>query len=96
MGTRDDLLQALRALKSDLLKRYPIASMALFGSFARAEQTRESDVDLLVEINGPIGARFIDLAHEIETHLGKKVDLVSKRGIKTSYLKSIEPDLIYV
>jgi predicted nucleotidyltransferase len=96
VGTREDILLALRAFKSDLLKRYPISSIALFGSFARAEQTPESDIDILVAIDGPIGGKFIELAEEMELKLGRRVDLVSMRGIKKSYLKSIEPDLIYV
>ena len=76
--------------------RYPIASMALFGSFARSEQTEASDIDVLVELNGKIGSKFIDLADELETSLGHKVDLVSRKGIKPRYLRSIEPELIYV
>ncbi len=53
-------------------------------------------MDILVDFNDKIGIRFIDLANELETLMGVKVDLVSKKGIKKHYLQSIEEDLIYV
>jgi len=49
-----------------------------------------------VELNGKIGSKFFDLADELESSLGQRVDLVSKKGVKPRYLKSIEPDLVYV
>ncbi len=70
--------------------------MALFGSYARNEQTASSDVDIMVEFDGKIGIKFIDLANELEKALGLKVDLVSKKGIKEQYLNTILSDLIYV
>jgi len=70
--------------------------MAIFGSYSRGENTDESDLDVLVEFDGSIGIRFIDLAEEIEEIVGLKVDLVSRNGIKDGYLKAINPDLIYV
>lgn len=96
MRSKDELIGELKRLKAGLAKTYPIASIALFGSFARSEQTPESDIDILVELNGQIGSRFFDLAEELEASLGQKVDLVSKKGIKPRYFKSIETDLIYV
>ncbi|NYJ26590.1 nucleotidyltransferase family protein [Allomuricauda sp. ARW1Y1] len=69
---------------------------ALFGSYARNEQTASSDVDIMVEFDGKIGIKFIDLANELEKALGLKVDLVSKKGIKEQYLNTILSDLIYV
>jgi len=70
--------------------------LAIFGSVARNEQTEISDLDILVDLNGKIGIRFIDLADEIEAITGLKVDLVSKKGIKDKYLKAITSELIYV
>ncbi len=96
MNPREELLLKLRKLKTQLAMRYPIASMALFGSFSRGDQLETSDIDILVEIDGKIGSRFIDLAEELEATLGRKVDLISKNGIKPTYFASIEPDLIYV
>ena len=68
----------------------------MFGSFARNEAGESSDLDILVEFNNKIGIRFIDLADELESITGVNVDLVSRKGIKEKYFKSIERDLIYV
>ncbi|MBS9522948.1 nucleotidyltransferase family protein [Litoribacter alkaliphilus] len=91
-----DIEKILKQSKQGLSQRYPIKSIAIFGSYARNEQSPDSDLDLLVEINGKIGSKFIDLADEIEQLIGMKVDLVSKNGIKEKYLKAIKDELIYV
>jgi predicted nucleotidyltransferase len=96
MSTREEILDKLKALKGVLGKNYPIVTLALFGSYARSEQMNDSDIDILVELDGQIGSRFIDLAEEFEKSLGQRVDLVSKKGIKDRYLKAIESELIYV
>lgn len=70
--------------------------MAIFGSYSRKEQTDSSDLDILVEFSDRIGIRFIDLADDLEEIVGFKVDLVSKKGIKEKYLKSIDSELTYV
>lgn len=70
--------------------------MAIFGSYSRGENTDESDLDVLVEFNGKIGIRFVDLADEIESIVGLRVDLVSRNGIKKGYLSAIDSDLVYV
>ena len=96
MSTREEILDKLKVLKVALWKSYPISNLALFGSYARSEQMEDSDIDILIELNGQIGSRFIDLAEEFEKSLGRRVDLVSKKGVKDRYLKSIESELIYV
>ena len=73
-----------------------VVFLAIFGSYARGEQKKNSDVDILVEFNKPIGIEFIDLAEELERILKIKVDLVSKNGVKSRYFKEIEDELIYV
>ncbi len=96
MNSLQEIKSVLGKHKHHLFAEYPIKSMAIFGSYARKEQTEESDLDLMVEFNGKIGMRFIDLADEIENLVGFKVDMVSRKGIKDNYYKSIQSDLIYV
>lgn len=96
MASQTIILQDLKRLKSSLAKRYPLKTMALFGSVSRSEHGKDSDVDILVEFDGKIGSRFIDLAEELESALGIKVDLVSRNGIKPKYYEAIRKDLIYV
>ena len=96
-------MKSLKEIKKDLnnhkdllLKEYPIKTMAIFGSYSRSEQTDSSDIDILVEFSGSIGIRFVDLADDLEDIVGCKVDLVSKKGVKSKYLDSINSELIYV
>jgi len=96
MNRTQEIELTLRKNKLHLFQNYPIKSLAIFGSYARNEQNEKSDLDLMVEFNGKIGIRFIDLADEIEDLIGFKVDLVSKNGIKKKYFQAIQSDLIYV
>lgn len=96
MKTLKNIIKQLSEAKEHLVSQYPIKTVAIFGSFARNEANQNSDLDIIVEINGPIGSRFIDLADELESILQQKVDLVSKNGIKTKYFEAIKKDLIYV
>lgn len=96
MRTLQEIKSTLSNHKKRLFSDYPIKSMAIFGSYARKEQNEAIDLDILVEFSDRIGIRFIDLADDIENIVGFKVDLISKKGIKEKYLKSIDSDLIYV
>jgi predicted nucleotidyltransferase len=86
----------LKKLKPELLKKYPIASIGLFGSIVRDDFTIYSDVDIIIDFNGKIGIEFITLADELEQKLNYRVDLVSRDGIKQKYFNVIEPQIIYV
>ena len=68
----------------------------LFRSYARNEQKKHSDVDILVDFTSPVGVEFIDLADNLESLLKIQVDLVSRKGIRPKYYKEIQSDLIYV
>ena len=91
-----EIIDLLLNYKPDLIKKYPIASIGLFGSIVRDDFTPESDIDIIVEFNGKIGIEFVDLANELEEKLNWKVDLVSRAGIKPKYLAVIDPQVIYI
>jgi uncharacterized protein len=94
--TTHSLINTLKNSKVSLFSKYPLKTMALFGSYARNEANEASDVDILVEFEKPVGFEFIDLAIELEEILHQKVDLVSKKGVKATMLTFIEKDMIYV
>ena len=88
--------QTLTQLKPELQHRFFVNSIGLFGSIVRDDFTKKSDIDIIVDFSKPIGIEFIDLAEFIESKLRKKVDLVSRNGIKPKYFLQIEPEIIYV
>lgn len=96
MSTRDKIKKLLVENKNRLFGKYNIELLALFGSYSRNDYHRNSDVDIFVEFNQPIGIELIDLADELEEILEKKVDLVTKNGIKPRYYNHISKDFIYV
>lgn len=70
--------------------------MGLFGSVVRDDFSLDSDIDIVVDFSQPIGIEFIDLAMELEALLQRKVDLVSRNGIKPKYFIEIQRDIVYV
>jgi len=96
MYNKDYILNILKEKKSDLLRRYPISELGLFGSYARGDFNEDSDIDILVDFDGRIGIGFISLAHELEDIFNTKIDLVSRKGIKSRYLPYVEKNLIHV
>ena len=96
MNSLEQIIAWLQVSKPELLANYPIKTLAIFGSVSRKEDKEDSDVDILVELERPIGMKFIHLAYTLERILKRKVDLVSLDGIKEKYYKEIQSDLIYV
>lgn len=93
--TREEVLSRLRESKQRLQAEFPLRRLALFGSYARGTPVGgQSDVDILVEVEPSIGLGFVTLAERLEELLGTRVDLVSRRAIKPSLWKRIEPELI--
>jgi predicted nucleotidyltransferase len=96
MYTKEQILNILSQKKPDLQRRYPISELGIFGSYARGDNNEKSDIDILVDFNGQIGIGFIALAHELEDLFNQKIDLVSRRAIKSRYLPFVEKSLIHV
>jgi predicted nucleotidyltransferase len=93
--TRDELIQRLKDLKEEIFQRWPVASIGLFGSWARGEATPSSDVDILVDFSGRITLlEFVDIKQHLETWLESPVDLVDKSALKPRLAPLILSDLI--
>jgi uncharacterized protein len=83
MSERDDVLAAFRAALPELRRRWPIHSLALFGSVARGDATDASDLDVLVEFDRPIPlSAFLALEDALSELVGRPVDLVSRPALK--------------
>ena len=96
MGTLADILTVLRSQRAHLFSKYGLKSMALFGSVTRDDFRPDSDVDLLVEFERPIGIEILDLEAELTGLVARKVDVVMRGAVKPHYMPYIEPDLRYV
>ena len=91
-----EIKQILTYIKPELQSRFNVKRIGLFGSVVRGEQTSNSDIDIIVDFNKPIGIEFIDLATFLENNLKTHVDLVSMNGVKAKYLQTFEAEIIYV
>jgi len=83
----------------DFFSKQPVLKAYLFGSYGRGNENKDSDIDLLVELDysQPIGLEFIQMQLDLQKLLSKKVDLVSARGL-SKYIQPIldkEKKLIY-
>jgi len=96
MTDLNTIKQILAQLKPELIDKYHISSIGLFGSIVRDDFTPSSDIDIIVDFSQPIGIEFVDLAEYIENKLQKNIDLVSRKGIKPKYYQAIEQEIIYV
>ena len=83
--------------KTELHKRFKVKTIGVFGSYVRGEQKQQSDVDVLVEFEEPIGLfEFMDLEMYLTSLLGVNVDLVSKKALKPHIGKRILEEVIIV
>lgn len=83
-------------LKSEyplLISEYGIKRIGLFGSYAKGTQNEDSDIDIIAEFNKPIGLKFVEFTEYLEKILGKKVDVLTKAGIKGIRIKKIANDI---
>jgi len=87
---RDEVLALLKKRKR-ALKKYSVRSLSLFGSVARNQARKQSDVDLLVEFNQPVGLfKFVRLKMYLEEVLGHQVDLVTPEALR----KELRDDIL--
>ncbi len=78
----------------ELCRRNDIASLGAFGSFSRGEQTEESDLDLLVTFSkGKSLIDHIKIEDDLESLLGKHVDLVTERSLSPYIAPMVKKDL---
>jgi hypothetical protein len=93
---RDDVAKVL-AGQRDRLRAMGVKSLALFGSAARGEATAGSDMDFLVEFDGPpTFDRYMDLKFHLEDLLGRRVDLVTPDALKPRMRPVVEKEAVRV
>ena len=94
--TLTDVHRAVEAHRTDL-ERIGVLSLSVFGSVARGEANRESDVDFLVEFRGTATlARYMELKHLLEDLFGRRVDLVTRAALRSRLQPFVEKDAVRV
>ncbi len=78
--TDKEITKALRE-HNDILEKYQVKRIGLFGSYVRGEQKEDSDIDFLVEFEKPDFDNFMDLAFYLEDLLGKRVELITNGSL---------------
>jgi uncharacterized protein len=95
--TGQEILDLLRQEKPYLSRKFGVLSIGLFGSYSKATQNSESDVDLLIELDEPRFDALAGLQIYLEKKIGKPIELVRKRsGLSERFLKRIAKQIHYV
>jgi len=93
--TKSDVLNYLKEHYQEFHNQYNVEKIGLFGSYARDEATKDSDIDIFVTMK-PNMFDMIAIKEQIEEDFHKKVDIIRKhKNIKPFFLEMINKDLIY-
>jgi predicted nucleotidyltransferase len=84
---KNDILDYLKSYKKQLIKKYKIKRIILFGSFAKNTQNDTSDIDIAVEIENPNFSILFEIKEKLEKKFRRKVDIVRVRKKMNKYLK---------
>jgi len=97
MKTLEDIKQALVQNKALLCENYQITQIGIFGSYAREEQTEQSDVDVLIDYeHAPTLFKLVELRGYLSELMGMQVDVVTKNGLKPRIRDRVLSEVIYV
>ena len=93
----DKIIEKLKELKPELEENYFVNEIGIFGSYARNEQTNDSDIDILIDFKD--GMDLFKLAHLINwlcDIFEKKVDITNKKTLRPIIGKQILSEVIYI
>jgi uncharacterized protein len=97
MKTLDEIKQILSERKSWLCETYQITELGIFGSYAREEQTQDSDVDVLIDYEqAPTLFKLVNLRDYLKDLTGLSVDIVTKNGLKPGIRDQVLSEVIYM
>ena len=98
--TKEKITNILSEKSEYLAEVYGVKRIGLFGSYAKGTHTNDSDVDIIVEFETPLGFKFMEFADYLEEILGKPVDVLTVgglQGIRIPHVaQSIKESIVYV
>jgi predicted nucleotidyltransferase len=92
LSSPDDVVASLKAARK-MLRRFGVRRIGLFGSFARGDQTADSDLDFLVELEKPSFSNFMDLAFYLEDRFGRRVELITNGNLSPYIAPVVEQEV---
>ena len=93
MLTKKEIITILKTEQPYLNTIFGVKRIGLFGSYSKGIQREDSDIDIIVEFERPIGLKFVELSDYIENLLGKKVDILTPAGINSIRVKEVAEDI---
>ena len=94
---RKDAINTLSRVKPELVGRFGVTRLALFGSTARDTANQESDIDILVAFDGPASsAQYFGVQFLLEDQFGCSVDLVTEKALRPELQSFVMQEAIYV
>ena len=97
MPNAQRILSSLKVYYMYNKDRLGIEQLGIFGSFARGEETPDSDIDIIISLRQPSLFLYAEIAGQLQQVFGRKIDLVSaKAHLPESFKSQIEKDAIYV
>ena len=94
--SKNEIINLLKAEKSFLKENFGVINIGLFGSYAKDQQTPESDIDFLVEFAEPRFDWIAGLNIYMEKKFGRKIEIIRKRSLdKSRFFERIEQETMY-
>jgi len=94
---KEEIINTLQSDKQFLEDNYGVVTIALFGSYAKGVENKDSDVDFIVEFKEPSYSLLMGLYSYLENKLNSKIEIVRKGPhLSDRFLNTIKNDLIYV
>lgn len=94
---KNEIFKTINLQMPYLREKYHVKKLGVFGSVVRNEQSPESDVDILVEFESPVGFfDFIRMENFLATVLKMKVDLITQKALKSAIKEDVLKEVVYV
>ena len=97
MLTREDILHILQEYLQERGETYHIKKIGIFGSYARGDADKQSDIDIVVDFDEPDLLHQIGIMQELKEKFNKNVDVIALwKRMNPKLLRRIQRDAIYV
>jgi hypothetical protein len=94
--SKNDIINLIKAEKSFLKENFGVVNIGLFGSYAKDQQTPDSDIDFLVEFAEPRFDWIAGLNVYMEKKFDRKIEIIRNRSLgKSRFFDRIEQEIIY-